>query len=109
MTEFCDQDLSGARFERVQLRDASFSHVALTGARMRAVDLSGADIRGAALIGTRLNGLELADVEITGELRNVVINGVDIAPLVEGIILNVSFAHERFIDVTKYLECRRAP
>jgi hypothetical protein len=33
----------------------------------------------------------------------------DIAPLVEGIILNVSFAHERFIDVTKYLECRRAP
>jgi len=83
MTQFCDQDLSGARFERVQLRDASFTRVALNGARMRAVDLSGADIRGAALIGTRLIGLELADVEITGELRNVVINGVDIAPLVE--------------------------
>lgn len=82
MTEFCDQDLTGARFERVKLRDASFTRVALTGARMRSVDLSGADIRGTMLTG-RLRGVELFDLEISGELKNVVINGVDVAPLIE--------------------------
>jgi hypothetical protein len=30
-----------------------------------------------------LRGVELVDVEISGELRNVVVNGVDVAPLVE--------------------------
>ena len=63
MTEFHNQDLSGARFRRVSLRDAD----------MRAVDFKGA----------RLRGVELVDVEIYGELENVVVNGVDIAPLVE--------------------------
>ncbi|HEX3811683.1 MAG TPA: DinB family protein [Mycobacteriales bacterium] len=73
MTEFHEQDLTGAVFERVNLRDA----------RMRAVDLSGARIRGGLLHGSRLIGVELVDVEISGELQNVLVNGVDIAPLVE--------------------------
>ena len=30
-----------------------------------------------------MRGVELVDVEINGELQNVVVNGVDIAPLVE--------------------------
>ena len=63
MTRFYDQDLTGARFERVSLRDAQMKGVDLTGVRMR--------------------GVELVDVEIHGELQNVVVNGVDIAPLVE--------------------------
>ena len=33
--------------------------------------------------GARLIGVELADVEITGDLQNVTVNGVEIAPLVE--------------------------
>src|SRR5262245_14518416 len=73
MTRFHDQDLTGARFERVSLRDA----------RMNAVDLSGAQIRGALFHGSRMRGVEFADVEISGELQNVIVNGVDIAPLVE--------------------------
>src|SRR4051794_5351748 len=73
MAEFRDQDLSGARFERVGLRGATFT----------AVDLREVRIRGAVLHGSRLRGVELADVELNGELRNVVVNGVDIAPLVE--------------------------
>ena len=73
MTEFVDQDLSGARFERVKLN----------GAQLRRVDLSGAEIRGALLRGVRMRGVELWDVEISAELRNVIVNGVDIAPLVE--------------------------
>jgi hypothetical protein len=73
MTEFRKQDLSGARFEDVYLRDA----------KLRDVDLSGADIRMALLHGVRMRGVELVDVDVHGEVSNVVINGVDIAPLVE--------------------------
>ena len=83
MTEFRDQDLEGARFERVSLRGATFARVHLNDAGMYAVDLSGAQVRGAMFNGSRMRGVELVDVEISGELQNVVVNGVDIAPLVE--------------------------
>jgi DinB family protein/pentapeptide repeat protein len=73
MTRFHDQDLTGARFERVSLRDA----------QMNVVDLSGAQFRSAAFNGSRMRGVELVDVEISGELQNVIVNGVDIAPLVD--------------------------
>jgi hypothetical protein len=73
MTDFRDQDLTGARFENVSLRRAS----------RRMVDLSGAQLRSVMLHGTRMRGVELCDVDIYGELQHVVINGVDIAPLVE--------------------------
>jgi uncharacterized protein YjbI with pentapeptide repeats len=71
--EFREQDLSGASFERVRLR----------GATLTAVDLTGAQLRGVALSRSRMRGVELVDVEISGELQNVVVNGVDIAPLVD--------------------------
>jgi uncharacterized damage-inducible protein DinB len=83
MTDFREQDLTGAHFERVSLRNATLSRVYLTGARMHRVDFTGAQIRGALFHGSRLSGVELADVEISGELQNVVVNGVDIAPLVD--------------------------
>jgi hypothetical protein len=63
ITRFHEQDLTGAHFDRVSLRDAQMKAVDLTGARMR--------------------GVEFVDVEISGELQNVLVNGVDIAPLVE--------------------------
>jgi hypothetical protein len=83
MTEFREQDLTGARFERVSLRGTTFAEVRLNDARMRGVDLTGVRIRGALFNESRLRGVELVNVEISGELRNVVVNGVDIAPLVE--------------------------
>jgi hypothetical protein len=83
MTEFRDQDLTGSRFERVKLREATLTRVDLNDARLRAVDLSGAQIRGAWFEGTRMRGDELVDVEISGELRNGVVNGVDVAPFVK--------------------------
>jgi len=83
MTEFSQQDLTGARFEQVSLRGATFTQVYLNEARLRAVDLTGAQVRGALLNGSRLRGVELVDVEISGEVQDVVVNGVDIAPLVE--------------------------
>ena len=83
MTEFREQDLTGALFERVSLRGATFTQVYLNDARMRDVDLTGAHIRAALISRSRMRGVELVDVDIYGELQNVVVNGVDIAPLVD--------------------------
>ena len=63
MAEFTNQDLSGSEFRQCDLSRARF----------RNVDLSSASIRGAWLV----------DAEISGEVRNLRINGVDVAPLVE--------------------------
>lgn len=73
MADFTDSNMRGSRFQHVDLSDAQF----------RDVDLSRALIRGAALAGVVMTGVELDGVRIDGELRNVVVNGVDIAPLVE--------------------------
>lgn len=83
MTEFREQDLTGAHFERVSLRGATFRQVKLNDARMYGVDLTGAQVRGALFNGSRMRDVELVDVDISGELENAVVNGVDIAPLVD--------------------------
>jgi uncharacterized protein YjbI with pentapeptide repeats len=63
MAEFVKQDLSEARFEQVDFSRAWFRNVYFTDATLR--------------------GAWLENVEIDGEIRNVTINGVDIAPLIE--------------------------
>jgi hypothetical protein len=72
MADFIGADLRGSRFERADLSGAQLFAVDLSGARFRGVDLSGAVMR----------GVELADVDITGEIENVTINGVDVGPLI---------------------------
>jgi hypothetical protein len=72
MAEFTEDDLSGSRFERVDL----------TGAEFRTVDLSQVRFRGVNLSGAVMRGVELVDVRIDGEVHNVLVNGVDVAPLV---------------------------
>jgi hypothetical protein len=57
--------------------------VFLNDASMRAVDFTGAQVRGSLFNESRMRGVELVNVEIYGELQNVVVNGVDIAPLVD--------------------------
>ncbi len=73
MTDFTGEDLTGSRFEDVHLAGARFHDVDLTGARFQLVDLTGAVIRGAALV----------NVDISGEIKNLLVNGVDVVPLVE--------------------------
>jgi DinB superfamily/Pentapeptide repeats (8 copies) len=73
MADFTDADLRGSRFQRA---DLSGSHFWMT-------DLSGAWFREADLTGLVMRGVELVNVDIYGEIENVTINGVDIAPLVE--------------------------
>ncbi len=83
MTDFHQQDLTGSHFEQVSLRGAIFHQVYLNDASMQLVDFTGVEVRGALFNQSRLRGVELIDVEISGELRNVVVNGVDIAPLID--------------------------
>jgi uncharacterized protein YjbI with pentapeptide repeats len=73
VADFSNADLRGSRFERVDL----------SGAELRAVDLSNARFAGVDLSGAVLRGIELVNVSIYGELLNVTVNGVDIAPLVD--------------------------
>ena len=73
MPGFTGDDLSGSRFERVDLSGAELRDVDLSRSRLRDVDLTGAVMR----------GVELVDVHIDGEIHNLVVNGVDVAPLVE--------------------------
>jgi hypothetical protein len=83
MTESGEQDLAGTYFEGVNLRGGTFTRVSLEDAKLHMVDLTGSDIRAGEVSNCRLRGVELIDVDIYGELQNVTINGVDIAPLVE--------------------------
>lgn len=73
MADFLGENLTGARFQHVDLTNARFQDVDLSHARFQLVDLSGVTIRGAAVL----------DVEISGEVRNLRVNGVDVVPLVE--------------------------
>jgi hypothetical protein len=72
MAEFTGEDLSGSRFERVQLRGAEF----------RRVDLSHARLSGVAMNGIVMRGVELVDARIDGEIENLLVNVVDVVPLV---------------------------
>lgn len=73
MADFMGDDLSNARFDQVDL----------TGAEFRTVDLAHARFRGVGFRGVVMRGVELVDVRIDGEVENLVVNGVDVAPLVD--------------------------
>lgn len=83
MTDFTEQDLSGSTFERVDLSGARLREVRLTDATIQDADLSGLRVRSAWLNGVRMTGVEVPDLEIHGELGRLVVNGVDVVPLVE--------------------------
>jgi hypothetical protein len=72
MGEFTGENLSGSRFLRVDLSESEF----------RDADLSRARFRGVAFHGVVMRGVELGHVRIDGEIKDLVINGVDVAPLV---------------------------
>jgi uncharacterized damage-inducible protein DinB len=67
------EDLTGSRFERADLQGSTFTTVLLNGATIQNSDLHQVTMR----------GVEIVDTTIDGEIQNLVINGVDVAPLVE--------------------------
>lgn len=70
-------------FEKQDLSGSTFTDVDLRGARMRTVDLRDAILRDVWLNGTVMRGVGVIDVSIDGEIENLTVNGVDVAPLVE--------------------------
>jgi hypothetical protein len=73
VTDFTSENLTGSRFEDVYLTDARFHDVDLTNARFHLADLTGVRIRDAVLV----------NVDMSGEIKNLRVNGVDVVPLVE--------------------------
>ena len=82
MADFVDADLNGALFERVDLRSARFERVRLDGARLRNVNLTDARLHGADLSRVVMRGVDLVDADIHGDVENLRINDVDVAPLI---------------------------
>jgi uncharacterized damage-inducible protein DinB len=66
-------DLRGTEFDHADLRNARFTMVRLDGATFRVCDLYGVVMR----------GVEILDTVIDGEIRNLVVNGVDVGPLID--------------------------
>jgi len=73
MADFTGEDLSGSVFEGVYL----------TRARFHDVDLAEADFRLMNLTGVRIRDALLVDMDISGQISNLRVNGVDVVPLVE--------------------------
>jgi hypothetical protein len=69
-------------FESLRMRGSTFHEVDLSGARFHDVYLMDTDFRGVMFGRVRMRGVELMDVDITGDVSNVTINGVDVAPLI---------------------------
>ncbi|TLS45462.1 DinB family protein [Streptomyces montanus] len=71
-----DSDFTGLRGKEFECAD-------MAGARFTTVSLNGATFRACALNQVVMRGVEMVDTTIDGEIQGLVINGVDVAPLVE--------------------------
>lgn len=80
---FDGADLTGAELRGTNLAGAQLRGVNLAGAQLRGVNLAGAQLRGANLNGAVMRGVELVDARIDGDVEGLVINGVEIEPVVE--------------------------
>ncbi|HEY2078967.1 MAG TPA: DinB family protein [Streptosporangiaceae bacterium] len=83
MAEFVDQDLTGSRFERVNLSGSLLRLVQLGGAEFSFCEFSDTRFRIIEMNGVKMRGVELQDVEISGDVGNLKINGVEVGELVE--------------------------
>jgi hypothetical protein len=82
VADFIGADMTGSRFQQVDLTDARFERVNLTGAEIRGGYLDGTRFRAVDMNNVVMRGVGLFDVDITGEIGNVTINGVDVGGLV---------------------------
>ena len=66
------------------LRDSTFESVDLTGATFRRAYLNKVTFQNVDMIGAKILDADLIDAEITGEIRNVTVNGIEISDYVQG-------------------------
>jgi uncharacterized damage-inducible protein DinB len=81
--EFVNEDLAGSRFQRVDLAGSRFQLVQLGGVEFRGCEFGGTRFHIIEMNGVTMRGVELNDVEISGDIGNLKVNGVEIGPLVE--------------------------
>ncbi len=81
--EFSERDLAGARFRRVNLAGAAFELVTFAGAAFEQVTFAGARFHGVDLSGVRIRSAYLRDLDIGGEVERLLVNGIDVVPLIE--------------------------
>src|SRR5215218_7870232 len=67
------KDLTGSTYEKTDLSRSTFRLVLFDGSTIRDSDMNGVTMR----------GVGISDTSIDGEFDNVVMNGVDVAPLIE--------------------------
>ena len=75
--------VDGVRLEEARLHGGRVRDVLAEDLEVQDVLLDRVDVRDAMLRDVRLRGVELQRVEISGEVEEVTVNGVDIGPLVE--------------------------
>jgi uncharacterized damage-inducible protein DinB len=83
MAEFIDQDLSDSRFQGVNLAGSQFQLAQLGDVEFRFCEFGGTRFHIVELSGVKLRGVEMQDVEISGDIGNLKVNGVEVRPLVE--------------------------
>jgi uncharacterized damage-inducible protein DinB len=81
--EFVNEDLTGSLFQRVDLAGSRFHLVELGDVEFRGCEFAGTRFRIIEMNGVTMGGVEFNDVEISGEIGNLKVNGVEVGPLVE--------------------------
>jgi uncharacterized damage-inducible protein DinB len=81
--QFINQDLAGSQFQRVDLARSRFQLVQLGEVEFCGCEFAGTRFRIIEMDGVTMRGVELNDVEISGEIGNLKVNGVEVGPLVE--------------------------
>src|SRR4029079_11516233 len=67
------QDLTGSTYEKTDLSGSTFRLVLFDGSTIRDSDMNGVTMR----------GVGISDTSIDGECNTLVLNGVDVAPIIE--------------------------
>jgi uncharacterized damage-inducible protein DinB len=83
MVQFSNEDLTDSKFQRVDLAGSRFLLARFGGAEFRGCAFAGSRFRVIEMDGVTMRGVELNDVEISGDIGNLKINGVEVGPLVE--------------------------
>ena len=83
MADFHQQDLADSRFEQVHLQRATFHQVHLNDADFNDADLTGAQFREVFFKDVVMRGCGFLNVRIDGEIEGLIVNGVDVGPLVQ--------------------------
>ncbi len=81
--EFVNEDLTGSRFQRVNLAGSQFRLAQLNGAEFRGCEFADTRFRIVEMSGVTMRGVELHNVDISGDIGNLTVNGVEVRALVE--------------------------